>query len=159
MTESTDDILTRPLGVPEAPEPPAGRFERLVAVLRRPLVAGSAIAIALAGSVGLVLLLGDPQGGEPRVEAKITLREPSIRPAAPIPPAVDPQATAPASAASRLQRSAEELETASGVTVVRPAGSGPTDAVLIRGSGAGASRGAGSADQRDGTPRPFAEAR
>lgn len=132
MTESTDDILTRPLGVPEAPEPPAGRFERLVAVLRRPLVAGSAIAIALAGSVGLVLLLGDPQGGEPRVEAKITLREPSIRPAAPIPPAVDPQATAPAPAASRLQRSAEELETASGVTVVRPAGSGPTDAVLIR---------------------------
>ncbi|MFB0489840.1 polysaccharide deacetylase 2 family uncharacterized protein YibQ [Methylobacterium sp. OAE515] len=132
MTESTDDILTRPLGLPEAPEPPAGRFERLVAVLRRPMVAGSAIAIALAGSAGLVLLLGDPQGGEPRVEAKITLREPSIRPAAPIPTAVDPQATAPAPAASRLQRSAEELETASGVTVVRPAGSGPTDAVLIR---------------------------
>jgi hypothetical protein len=132
LTESTDDILTRPLGLPEAPEPPAGRFERLVAVLRRPMVAGSAIAIALAGSAGLVLLLGDPQGGEPRVEAKITLREPSIRPAAPIPTAVDLQATAPAPAASRLQRSAEELETASGVTVVRPAGSGPTEAVLIR---------------------------
>lgn len=132
MTESTDDILTRPLGVPEAPEPPAGRFARLVAVVRRPWVAGGAIAIALAGTGGLVLLLGDPQGGEPRVEAKITLREPAARPSAPIPATADPQVATAAPPASRLQRSAEELETASGVTVVRPAGSGPTDAVLIR---------------------------
>jgi uncharacterized protein len=132
LTESTDDILTRPLGVPEAPEPPAGRFERLVAVLRRPRVAGGAIAAALAGAVGLVLLLGDPQGGEPRVEAKIALRETSARPAAPLAPTADLQVAPAAPATSGLQRSAEELETASGVTVVRPAGSGPTDAVLIR---------------------------
>jgi len=132
LTESTDDILTRPLGVPEAPEPPAGRFERLVAVLRRPRVAGGAIAAALAGAAGLVLLLGDPQGGEPRVEAKITLRETAARPSAPLPPTADQQVATAAPATSGLQRSAEELETASGVTVVRPAGSGPTDAVLIR---------------------------
>ncbi|TXN63225.1 divergent polysaccharide deacetylase family protein, partial [Methylobacterium sp. WL18] len=46
MTESTDDILTRPLGVPEAqaPERPQGRFARLVAPLRRPRIAAGALA-------------------------------------------------------------------------------------------------------------------
>lgn len=131
MTESADDILTRPLGVPEAPEPPTGRWGRVAALARRPTVAGGAIAVALAAAAGLILLLGDPQGGEPRVEAMITLREPSVRPA-PIQAAAPPQTAPSVAASSPLQRSADELETASGVTVVRPAGSGPTDAVLIR---------------------------
>ncbi|MCJ2133176.1 divergent polysaccharide deacetylase family protein [Methylobacterium sp. J-026] len=133
MTESTDDILTRPLGVPEAqvPEQPSGRFGRHLAVLRRPRVAAGAIAAALALSVGLVVALGDPQGGEPRAEAMIAFREPAARPAVPVPVAEPPVAmTTPGP--TQLQRSAEEIESASGVTVVRPLGSAPTDAVVIR---------------------------
>ena len=133
MTESTDDILTRPLGVPEAeaPEQPGGRIGRLVALARRPRIVGGAIATALLATVGLVLALGDPKGGEPRVEARITLREPTARPA-PATPATDAPVAAPQPGPSQTQRSAEEVETASGVTVFRPAGSGPTEAVLIR---------------------------
>lgn len=133
MTESTDDILTRPLGVPEAkaPEQPRGRFGRVVATLRRPKVAAGAIAAALALSIGLVIALGDPQGGEPHAEAVIVFREAPPRPAAPV-AAAEPQVAATAPGQGQLQRSAEEIETASGVTVVRPLGSGPTDAVVIR---------------------------
>src|ERR1700712_4273222 len=77
LTESDDDILTRPLGVPEAkaPEQPMGRSGRLIARLRQPKVAAGAIAAALMLALGLVLALGDPQGGEPRVETAITRRE------------------------------------------------------------------------------------
>lgn len=134
MTESTDDILTRPLGVPEAKAPgqPSGRFGRVLAQLRRPRVAGGAIAASLLVAAGLVLALGDPRGGEPRAEATITLREASARPAPAAPAPASPPVAAPAPDPAQLQRSAEEMETASGVTVVRPAGSGPTDAVLIR---------------------------
>ncbi|QGY01749.1 divergent polysaccharide deacetylase family protein [Methylobacterium mesophilicum SR1.6/6] len=136
MTESTDDMLTRPLGVPEAaaPEQPSGRLGRAVAFARRPRVTGGAIAIALAATVGLVLALGDPRGGDPRAEASITIREPAGRPApaAASPPVTEPQVATTAPTPTSLQRSAEEIETASGVTVVRPAGSGPSDAVVIR---------------------------
>ncbi|MCJ2070291.1 divergent polysaccharide deacetylase family protein [Methylobacterium sp. J-030] len=133
MTESTDDILTRPLGVPEAkaPDQPDGRFGSVVAMLRRPKVAAGSIAAALAVSLGLVIALGDPQGGEPRAEAVIVIREAPARPAAPVAAAEAPVATT-APGQGQLQRSAEEIETASGVTVVRPLGSGPTDAVVIR---------------------------
>ncbi|MDP4002243.1 divergent polysaccharide deacetylase family protein [Methylobacterium sp. NEAU K] len=135
MTESTDDILTRPLGVPEAgaPERPTGRFGRLVAPLRRPKVAAGAILATLVAATGLVLALGDPHGGEPRVEVAIAQREPLARQAA-APVAVVPERpVAPVvQAGNSLQRSADEIETASGVTVVRPPGSGPSEAVVIR---------------------------
>lgn len=133
MTESTDDILTRPLGVSEAeaPEQPRGRFGRLVAPLRRPRTAAGAIAAAFVATASLVLILGDPQGGEPRVETTITRREPMSRPPPAAAVAEAPPAVAVASP-SQLQRSAEEVETASGVTVFRPPGSGASEAVVIR---------------------------
>jgi uncharacterized protein len=133
LTESTDDILTRPLGVPEAAtEQPAGRVGRAIAVIRRPKVAAAAIAAGFVAATGLILVLGDPEGGEPRAEAKIAIREPMARPPAPAMPVAQPQVAVAASGTAPLQRSAEEIETASGVTVVRPAGSGPSDAVVIR---------------------------
>ncbi|MET3409557.1 divergent polysaccharide deacetylase family protein [Methylobacterium sp. 1030] len=133
MTESTDDILTRPLGVPEAaPEQPAGRIGRLIAAARRPQVAAAALAAGFAVAAGLVLALGDPQGGEPRVQVAIATREPAPHPAAQAPVAQQPQVITTAPGTAPLQRSAEEVETASGVTVVRPAGSGPSEAVVIR---------------------------
>ena len=137
LTEPTDDILTRPLGVPEAAQPgrPAGRFARLAARAGGPGIAAGSLAIALAGAAGLVLALGDPQGGEPRAHAAITLRETLAKPvqeaAAPVPQ--PPVAAAPGvAAAASQQRSADEIETASGVTVVRPPGSGASEAVVIR---------------------------
>lgn len=135
MTESTDDILTRPLGVPEAqaPERPQGRFARLVAPLRRPRIAVGALAGAMLASCGLVLALGDSRGGEPRVEVAITVREPVSRPlAAPVATAPEPQGVVVVNAGGAQQRTAEEIETASGVTVVRPPGSSPSEAVVIR---------------------------
>ena len=134
LTESTDDILTRPLGVPEAkaPEQPGGRFGRLVAQARRPRIVGGVIAAALLATTALVIALGDPTGGEPRVEARITLREPTARPAPAAPVAAEAPVAAVQSGQGQLQRNAEEIETASGVTVFRPPGSGPTEAVLIR---------------------------
>lgn len=133
MTESTDDILTRPLGVPEAkaPEQPSGPLGRVVMAARQPKVAAGAIAAGLILSLGLIVALGDPQGGEPHAEALIAMREPAARTAPPAPVAEPPVATL-SPAPSQLQRSAEEIETASGVTVVRPPGSAPTDAVVIR---------------------------
>lgn len=133
LTDTTDDILTRPLGVPEAkaPEQAAGRFARAVAVLRRPKVAAGAIAAALAVALGLVIALGDPEGGEPRAEAMIVIRDAPALPVSPI-AAVAPQASTPAPGPGSNQRSAEEVESASGVTVFRPPGAGPTDAVVIR---------------------------
>ncbi|MHB2209416.1 divergent polysaccharide deacetylase family protein [Methylobacterium sp. CM6257] len=154
MTESTDDILTRPLGVPEAgvPEQPIGRFGRIVATLRRPKVAGCVIAGAFVVSAGLVLVLGDPQGGEPRIEAAITLREPVARTPAPTPPAAEPPVAMVPAGPAQLQRSAEEIETASGVTVVRPPGSGPTEAVVIRVPPPNAPRLAAAPDPRISEP-------
>ncbi|GJD81093.1 divergent polysaccharide deacetylase family protein [Methylobacterium gregans] len=130
MSETSDDILTRPLGVAE----PTSRAERIRARLRglltaRALFGGGAAALAL--GAGALVAFGDPQGGEPRVTVAITLREP----AAPSPVAQAPAAApAPApQAPPRAQRSAEEVESASGVTVVRPTGTtAPTEAVVIR---------------------------
>jgi uncharacterized protein len=134
LTESTDDILTRPLGVPKAgaQEQPRSRLGRVLAFVERPRVAAAALAGALAITGGLVLALGDPHGGEPRAEARITLREPVARPAPAAPPALEPQVATTAPGQTTLQRSAEEIETASGVTVFRPPGSGASEAVVIR---------------------------
>ena len=150
LTEPTDDILTRPLGVPEAqaPERPLSRFARLVAPLRRPKVAAGAIAGGLLAACGLVLALGDPQGGEPRVEVAITMREPRARPAPALVAAPEPQGAVVVNAGGAQQRSAEEIETASGVTVVRPPGSGPSEAVVIRVPPANAPRLAAAPDPR-----------
>ncbi|WP_238183715.1 divergent polysaccharide deacetylase family protein [Methylobacterium trifolii] len=132
MSEPSDDILTRPLGV-AAPEPGLkGRIARLRPLLRAPrFVAGAAAGLA-ASSVALVLALGDPQGGEPRVTVAITLREPlpiASRPQ-PVAEAAEPAAPTPS---LPTQRSAEEIETASGVTVVRAGNAGaPSEAVMIR---------------------------
>ncbi|TXN24173.1 MULTISPECIES: divergent polysaccharide deacetylase family protein [Methylobacterium] len=127
MSEPSDDILTRPLGI-DAPKP-----SRL-AVLRPYVryVAPGLGGVAVLG-IGLLTLTGDPHGGEPRAVAMIAVREsaPQARAGAPA-AAAEAQPDAPAAPPS-LQSSAGDVERASGVTVTRPAGTAaPEEAVIIR---------------------------
>lgn len=137
MSEPADDILTRPLGVAAPSEPGLrGRIVRLRAVAGRRRVQAGALGGALVLALGLLFLLGDSRGGEPRVVVAVTLRDAPPPPSVPretvaeVPPAPETPHRADASTG---QRSAEEVETASGVTVVRPAGTAaPSEAVVIR---------------------------
>ncbi|MGU3538683.1 divergent polysaccharide deacetylase family protein [Methylobacterium sp. A54F] len=133
MSETPDtDILTQPLGIakPRAP----GLVGRL-APIRAAAASPRAVAIGLGGAtllgLALLLVLGDPRGGEPRAAVTIALRE--AEPAPPRPRAEPPREPEPVPAAAPAQRSAEEVESASGVVVVRPGGtSAPSEAVVIR---------------------------
>ena len=119
-----DDILTRPLGAKTAGGIRAG-FQRLRSLspprMSLPAVVATAVAaLAVGGTV--LAITGDPHGGEPSASAAISLREPA---------ALAPMAAAEAPPSA--QRSASEVETASGVTVVRPTGTAaPNEAVIIR---------------------------
>lgn len=117
---ATDDILTRPLGT-KARSGQRSRSLRQVRVTG-PMLLGGLVAALVAGASALAVF-GDPEGGEPSAVATITLREPA--PVAPVAARADPARTGPSSA--------DEVETASGVTVVRPTGTAaPTDAVVIQ---------------------------
>ncbi|WP_449411466.1 divergent polysaccharide deacetylase family protein [Methylobacterium komagatae] len=150
MTEPADDILTRPLGVDDAgTPPPKTRAAGLIARARQPWAVTGIAAALLASAFGLLLVLGDPQGGEPSARAMIDLRDAPPAPKAPEKPAVaaitPPQA---AESAPPQQRSAEEFENASGVTVFRPPGTAPSEAVVIRVPPASAPRLAAAPDPR-----------
>ncbi|MBE7196918.1 MAG: divergent polysaccharide deacetylase family protein [Parafilimonas terrae] len=145
MTESADDILTRPLGTGDEtpPAPPPAKGAALLARIQAPKVlAGVAAAACLAA--GVIMAFGDPDAGEPQARATITLREPTPRPA----PAAAPAPQTVVENTPPQQRSAEEVETASGVTVVRPPGSMPSEAVVIRVPPANAPRLAPAPDPR-----------
>ncbi|MCJ2113960.1 divergent polysaccharide deacetylase family protein [Methylobacterium sp. E-025] len=135
MTDSSDDILTRPLGV-DVPAPgPKAALARLRACLATLGRSPRAVAAGLGGLglavLGLVLLLGDPKAGEPRVQVAIVVRETMA--AAGRPPSPEAAAANEPAPASKLQSSAVEVESASGVTVVRAGGSAaPAEAVVIR---------------------------
>ncbi|GBU16564.1 MULTISPECIES: divergent polysaccharide deacetylase family protein [Methylobacterium] len=133
MSEPADDILTRPLGVAPPPEPGLkGQVARLRALSKmRPVQMGALAGVPLV-ALALLLLLGDKRGGEPRATVAITLRAP-VAAAAPQEPPVQAAEAVPAPESAAAQRSAEQIETASGVTVVRPDGtSAPSEAVVIR---------------------------
>lgn len=119
---ATDDILTRPLGA----TPTAG--QRLQALRRfrptAPMVLGGVVA-GFALGLSILVVTGDPEGGEPSAVAAITLREPAVAPVA--------QAAPKREAARSPSSNADEVESASGVTVFRPPGTAaPGDAVVIQ---------------------------
>lgn len=127
MSEPSDDILTRPLGI-DAPKPSRLAVLRPYARYVAPGLGGVAVL-----GIGLLTLTGDPHGGEPRAVATIAVREttPLARAAAPVETA-EAQPEAPVAPPS-LQSSASDIEKASGVTVTRPAGTvAPEEAVIIR---------------------------
>lgn len=125
MSETADDILTKPLGVAK----PAGK--RRIPALRVPariLADGTLFALLLAGTA--LALLGDPKGGEPHAEATIAIRDTAP---ATIAHALEPQSPEQGSGRSGRQSSAQQVENASGVTVTRAGGaSAPEEAVIIR---------------------------
>ncbi len=123
MSDGADDILTRPLGI-AGPEPRARL--RAWRPTRRTLVAALGGSVAVFG--GLLAVMGDPRGGEPRISAAIALREAA--------PAQKSAAAAMTSEPERNtfgRRSASEVEEASGVTVTRLGGGrAPDEPVIIR---------------------------
>ncbi|KQP10001.1 hypothetical protein ASF28_02185 [Methylobacterium sp. Leaf99] len=121
MSLASDDILTRPLGA----KPTSGERVRALAALRpTPRMTVGLLVLGVVAGVSILVATGDPQGGEPVAIATIALREPSPAPVAAIPAPEKPVAA---------QRSADAVETASGVTVVRAGGgNAPSEAVVIR---------------------------
>jgi len=118
---ASDDLLTRPLG---AKRTLAERLRGLAGTSLTPRMVSGTLALVLVGGVSLLAIIGDPQGGEPVAVATITLRDPPPAPVAALPASEKPVAA---------QRSADAVETASGVTVVRAGGgNAPSDAVVIR---------------------------
>ena len=121
MSESADDILTKPLGVAGKAGAKAGVLRRLPRPTAAHAVGGVGLALALLA--GGVALTGDPRGGEPRARAVIELREPA--------PVASRVAEAAPERPSGPFQSAQEVEQASGVSVFRPAGATAPDAPVI----------------------------
>ncbi|MGU3360561.1 divergent polysaccharide deacetylase family protein [Methylobacterium sp. M6A4_1b] len=123
MRVATDDILTRPLGG----KPTAGQRLRSLRQVRvsPPMVFGGLLAGLVLGA-SILVVAGDPEGGEPSAVAVIALREQAV-------PEPVVQAAARPEAPKSGPSSASDVENASGVTVVRPTGTAaPTDAVVIQ---------------------------
>jgi len=115
------DELGKPLGL-ERPKPRH-------AVFRLPpgRVVTAIVGLVLVAAAGYVALATDPLGGEPHAVV-------SIRPApGPADPAAVVDAKGPGDAApQRARATAEELETAAGVSVVRPGGGAAPESVVVR---------------------------
>lgn len=121
---ATDEILTRPLGG----KPKAGSRLRSLRQARvtAPMVLGGLVAGLVLGT-SILMVVGDPGGGEPSATAIIALRQSEAAPEASA--QVQANVERPKSGSS----SASDVENASGVTVVRPTGTAaPTDAVVIQ---------------------------
>lgn len=119
------DELTRPLGLE-----PAARRKRLPALpWGQIVVAGSGVLfLALAGWLAVSR---DPDGGEPIVISRIERGRPTTPPAAGQPPAhADTGVPAGSGAAEPERSTAAELESASGVKVVRGGGDAPPSVVI-----------------------------
>lgn len=125
MNAASDD-LTKPLGRARELAKPG----RIGPLLTR--VAVGALALGLGGIATILAVSDDPSGGEPQAAASIRIA------AAPPSPETPPQ-EAPVGNARIVQAPAEaprstgaEIETSSGVTVLRPDGAIAPGAVLVR---------------------------
>ena len=116
-----DDQLTRPLGLE-----PARRAAMRPGSISRPLALG--LGIVVAGAVGYTLWFGDRSGGIPVARVPIT--------EAPVPVVVtsagsSPSRGSPEAPLDETRRDARRVESDSGVTVTRPAGSAAPNAVIV----------------------------
>lgn len=119
------DELTTPLGV-DRPEP---RPSALKSVGVK--AAAALVSLVVVAFVGISLWFGDSLGGIPHVRVPIVTRA-----AAPEPPPKPVQDAAkpadPAADSVPNRRSAEQIETASGVLVTRPAGTNAPSSVVVQ---------------------------
>ena len=93
-----------------------------------PVLAGLSVVVLL-GAVGLALIWGDPLGGTPSVTVDIVSRPPAP---ADVPASLRAPPSAPAAATENGRDSASTVESASGVSVVRPDGTAAPTAVILR---------------------------
>ncbi|WP_407527717.1 divergent polysaccharide deacetylase family protein [Methylobacterium oryzisoli] len=115
---SADDVLTRPLGLTDETPSRLARWRARVPV--GPILAAG-LSVAVVGLAGIVAFTEDPLGGEPHALVAIERRAPAAS-AEPAPPPV----------AEGPNRTAREVERASGVTVTRLDGGAAPDSVVIR---------------------------
>ncbi|NNM70901.1 divergent polysaccharide deacetylase family protein [Enterovirga aerilata] len=113
---TTSDELTRPLGRPRA-EPKTGSG---LAAIR---IAGAVCAGLLVAAGGYVYVAGDPQGGIPRIAVEIGAKAPARQSSTSTLPDV-PVGSGP--------QTAESVEGASGVSVVRPDGTAAPQSIIVR---------------------------
>jgi uncharacterized protein len=121
--DATADDLTKPLGM----EPRTKGFT----LPRLPVapVLSAVLAAFLVGTGGYIAAVEDPLGGEPHALVPIgTASEPARLPPASSPPA----SRSLVEGAAPPRQSASEIESASGVSVVRPQGMGAPGAVVIQ---------------------------
>lgn len=120
--DAASDELTRPLG--------ANRIEGKASGRRFPVarILAAALSCVVVGAVGVALWFGDERGGLPHTRVPIGTRvdAPAPAPASPS----GPVQTAPPTGTARS--SASEIESASGVSVVRPAGTAAPSSVIVR---------------------------
>lgn len=110
--------LNRPLGQgrPASPGKPWGRWLTFAGA--------GLVGLAWAGLLLVVAIRRDPDGGEPMATARIEPRK------APAPADPNPAVASAAADPARTQSSARQLETESGVTVVRPGSEAPGAIVI-----------------------------
>lgn len=129
MDAASQDLtdLTRPLGVAQPSVRPRTRLHKAASVLVAVL---SAVVL---GALAYAALFGSGQGGMPIAEAPIR-REPALSPAlGPVKPdEIGPVRTANPTPPSGAPREAGEIEAASGVAVIRPAGASAPGSVLLQ---------------------------
>jgi polysaccharide deacetylase 2 family uncharacterized protein YibQ len=125
VVAATPDELTRPLGV-DRPTP-----KRRVPIESIWIVAAVVSGAVVLAGIGYAALFGDPRGGVARVTVAIGT-EADTKPARPI--------EGPIAAAPNARRDATEVEVASGVSVVRPAGTAAPSSILVQVPDEGAGR-------------------
>jgi polysaccharide deacetylase 2 family uncharacterized protein YibQ len=116
------DELTTPLGV-DRPEPRPSALK-----VAAPRIAAAFVSVVVVGFVGVSLFFGDSRGGIPHVRVPIVTRTAPPEPAA----KPDPKPAEPVAESAPNRRSAEQVETASGVSVTRPAGTSAPTSVIVQ---------------------------
>ena len=119
--DAANDLI-QPLGLHRGGPRPGSRWWAILQVA----VIGAGCA-AVVGFVGAALY-GDPMGGRPLARAEIVAEAPASLPAALGPDAV----VAAGAAAEPPRRAAETVEAASGVSVVRPAGTSAPSSIVVQ---------------------------
>lgn len=118
---AASDELTKPLGTEQGVKRHWPRIPLL------PILAG-VLACGAGGIVLFLMMANNPLGGEPHVLSRIETRDAASR----IPDAFAGVKTVPDDMPARPRATAGDIESASGVSIVRPDGTSPPGSIIIR---------------------------